>query len=290
MRFPTIHTFLKWFAPSLLAGLIAATAAFGAIAQAYPKVKTWGEDNYLWLEPVVSAPWFLLLLVALIASYVWALVYTGAHSPSGEALRAYEIEKARQRAIDEAESERRRREQKQALKSVFGLNLGDAFIETEKDRKAEREVARLRKIAEASNAPPPFSGSSIKSRFDQRFPEIRRKFEAILANPIPNITMKDALGLIAEKAHKDAVKARDELQDLASIGAVAVWGRSYEHKDPNPLLVIPASAWTDHFMFWWDEGKTETDHQGVTQYGTAFAHRDLRFCKEQLIDHYATRR
>jgi hypothetical protein len=188
---------------------------------------------------------------------------TADSSPESEAARAYEIEKARQRAIDDANRERQNTQ----------LNHAMALIEGRRD--ADNDFAVR---------------PSIRARMDQRFPEVRRKFEAILANPIPNITMKEALQLIAAKAKKEGETGRDELQDLASIGAVAVWGRAYVRKDPNPLVAIPASAWANHFMFLWTDSKIEADHEGITQHGTGFAHRDLRFCKEQLIDHYSTRR
>lgn len=77
MRFPKIHTFLKWFILALAGGAVSCLGVFAAFAQAYPKVNKWGENLFNNWEPVMTAPWFAFLMVFLIAGYVGALVYTG---------------------------------------------------------------------------------------------------------------------------------------------------------------------------------------------------------------------
>lgn len=77
MRFPTIHKFLKWFWPALAGSAIACLGVFAALAQAYPKVNKWGANLFDYWEPIVTVPWFVVLMVILIAGYIWALVYTG---------------------------------------------------------------------------------------------------------------------------------------------------------------------------------------------------------------------
>lgn len=114
----------------------------------------------------------------------------------------------------------------------------------------------------------------------------QRKLEATLANPVPNIGMKQALDWVTEKTKKEGQEAREELQDLASVGAIKVWGRSYSNIEPNPLKEIPRSVWSDHFMFWWDGSDKEDEHQGLTQHVTGFAHKDLKFCYQQIVEHY----
>lgn len=142
MRFPTIHSFLKWFAPALLAGFIAATTAIATLAQAYPKVKDWVATAYLQFESTMTAPWFLFLMIALIAGYVWALVYTGAQNPQNEASRAYEIEIARQKARDDVA-------QKHSIERAMAEIQGRWFAESppRRDRREElREERRLKQL------------------------------------------------------------------------------------------------------------------------------------------------
>ncbi len=129
-------------------------------------------------------------------------------------------------------------------------------------------------------------GSSLK-RMIAEGDERRR---ATLANPMPNIDMKTALDWITDKTKKEGDSARDELHDLASVGAIKVWGRAFKRVDPNPLREIPQSAWIDHFMFWRGAESGADNEESYTQHKNGFVHRELQFCSEQIIDHYKRNR
>ena len=127
---------------------------------------------------------------------------------------------------------------------------------------------------------------NTRNRRAEFFQDTRDREAARLANPMPNIGIKEALGWIADRTKKVGDEARDELQDLASIGAVSVWGRSYMLSDPNPLVLLTNSIWTDHFMVARGADEANGEIEGFTQHGQGFAHRDLRFCGQQFPEHY----
>lgn len=90
MRYPTTHSFLKWFAPSLLVFCGAVVGLQASLAPTYSGIKKWGEDWFYYVWPIMTAPWFIVLAVLAIGGYIWALVYTGgqtrAMSPNLEAI------------------------------------------------------------------------------------------------------------------------------------------------------------------------------------------------------------
>ena len=77
MRHPTTHNFLKWFGSSFVVFLGAVVGLQAALAPTYPGIKTWGEDWFYYVWPIMTAPWFIVLAVFGIGGYIWALVYTG---------------------------------------------------------------------------------------------------------------------------------------------------------------------------------------------------------------------
>ena len=48
-----------------------------ALAQSYSGVKKWAENWFYYLEPVVTAPWFVALSILAICGYIAAIIWTG---------------------------------------------------------------------------------------------------------------------------------------------------------------------------------------------------------------------
>lgn len=162
--------------------------------------------------------------------------------------QAYREERARQKAIDDAELRRQFRPSREPN----ALNI----------------IRDVMKDAEAAK---------------------RRRLDATLANPMPNIGMDKALALIVERTGKIDEKARAELHDLASAGQIIVWARHFKKDIPNPLFAVPIAEWAHLYPFWWSDGRPGVDDQSVAQRGNEFVYSDLQFCKEQLEDYFARR-
>lgn len=78
MRYPLVHTFLKWFGPACVATVAGGIGLIAGLAQSFPKVRLWAEQEFDDWWPAMSAPWVILTGVILIALYLCALIYTGA--------------------------------------------------------------------------------------------------------------------------------------------------------------------------------------------------------------------
>ena len=72
-----VHDFIKWAGPTIFIFCGACVGLVAALAQSYPRVKDWGQLQFDRWWPVVTAPWFLVLSLLLIAIYLWALIWTG---------------------------------------------------------------------------------------------------------------------------------------------------------------------------------------------------------------------
>jgi hypothetical protein len=77
MRYPVVHNFLKWVGPTLVVFLGGCLGLIAAFAAEFPGVKAWAERSFAVAEPTITAPWFVALVVVLIAGYVAGLLWTG---------------------------------------------------------------------------------------------------------------------------------------------------------------------------------------------------------------------
>ena len=77
MRFPTIHTFLKWAGPSLIAFIGGSITLVAVLSQSYPDLRVWAEQLFYAWRPIVSAGWFIASGSFVILAYIAALIYTG---------------------------------------------------------------------------------------------------------------------------------------------------------------------------------------------------------------------
>jgi hypothetical protein len=92
MRHPTTHSFLKWAGPSFILFCGGCVGLEAALAPTYPGIKQWGEDWFLYALSVMTAPWFVILSIALITGYIWALVWTGKETGKGPSVDPVVVE------------------------------------------------------------------------------------------------------------------------------------------------------------------------------------------------------
>lgn len=116
MQHPRAHRFLTWVGPSLVVLAGGFITLVAALAPTYPGVKKWGEDWFTKLEPIVTAPWFLLLCVILLLGYSAALVWTSQPVSEHERIRRESLKRKQdvvlglinpQRETDYAEATRK---------------------------------------------------------------------------------------------------------------------------------------------------------------------------------------
>lgn len=138
----------------------------------------------------------------------------------------YIAEQARQKAIDDAEANRKWRRANKYL----GGSMLDALDDVAKDREAEKEAARQRLIRQAKE-PDDFS-KAVKERATDKIPYVR----------IPEIALAKGIDLprYGEMQNR-SYDLEGELKDAAANGLLAVWGRPYngEPRDNDPMLPIP---------------------------------------------------
>ena len=77
MRHPTTHSFLKWLATTAFVFVGACIGLVAALAEPYPRVGFWGQEQFDQWWPIVSAPLFLLSGLVVIAFYILAIIWTG---------------------------------------------------------------------------------------------------------------------------------------------------------------------------------------------------------------------
>jgi hypothetical protein len=80
MRFPKIHTFLKWLGPSVILFCDGIISLIAALSEPFSRVNDWAERVFDIWWPYVSALWFLVCFGLLFLGYVVALVWTGGQS------------------------------------------------------------------------------------------------------------------------------------------------------------------------------------------------------------------
>lgn len=85
MRKPATHKFLKWAGPAIVAFFGACVGLIAALAQGFPRVQSWAENQFDQWWPVVIAPWFLMGGTLAICAYIAALIYSGRAAPTEEA-------------------------------------------------------------------------------------------------------------------------------------------------------------------------------------------------------------
>jgi hypothetical protein len=264
MRFPTIHTFLKWFGPSLVAFCGGSVGLIAALSVPFPRVKDWAEREFDIWWPYVSAPWFLASGAAIIAVYIMALIYTGG-TPRPKKLRSQPVPKSwvehaqnlppppasgtllhemeMQTALSKFPELQREKEiafplpQTEKWSAFYRLINGsweDAAAKILKDREAEEEASRQRLIRQAKE-PDDFS-KAFKERSSDKIPYVR----------VREIALAKGVDLPRYGEHQNrSYDLEGELKDAAANGLLAVWGRPYngEPRDNDPMLPIPA----DHF-------------------------------------------
>ena len=106
--------------------------------------------DLLWQIPIYGLAGAMAWRLMIVPYELWKeAMATPASNVADDAEREYQKERAKQRAILEAEAERSRRNNPFAQK-LLNPTLGDAAEKIVKDRQAEEEAARVRMIAEAA--------------------------------------------------------------------------------------------------------------------------------------------
>lgn len=265
MRFPTIHTFLKWFGPSVVAFCGGSIGLIAALSVPFPRVKDWAEQEFDVWWPFVSAPWFLASGAAIIAVYILALIYTGG-KPRPKKIRPQPVPKSwadragelppppapgtllREMEVQTALSkfpELTRAGQVAKWSAIHRLLNGsweDAATKMLKDREAEEEAARQEMIRKARE------GDGDANTFSQAWDDI-------VSDRVPFIRIRQIaheFGLVLDPHDPTSSNTAYDIEGVMRQAAVderlKVWGRKYRGpvQDNDPLVPIPREHFEEY--------------------------------------------
>lgn len=135
----------------------------------YPAYEAAMKD-LLWQIPIYGLAGAMAWRLMIVPYELWKeAMATPASNVADDVEREYQIERAKQRAILEADVERSRRSNSVANK-LFNPTLADAAEKIVKDRQAEEEAARVRMIADAAR--PPRRDRFAELREDRRHKQV----------------------------------------------------------------------------------------------------------------------
>jgi hypothetical protein len=244
MRFPTIHTFLKWFGPSFVAFCGGSLGLIAALSVPFPRVKEWAEREFDIWWPFMSAPWFLATGAAIIAAYIWALAYTGKEVKTG--LAGYRGLSWLERRADNR------------LRAKLALASPDEAatlirLEMERVKRPRQSIFRraisvlpFRRSEQPSNSSAP-QPQDDRRAFDEAWQE--RTTDRIPFVRLRDIAPEFGLDLSSSETPTAnlAYDIEGALRQAAVDGDLQVWGRKYHGpvQSNDPLLKIPASHFAE---------------------------------------------
>lgn len=211
MRHPTTHKFLAWAGPTSILFLGGCLALVATFAQTYDGVRNWAQKLFDQWWPIVSAGWFLLCAVVVIAAYILALVWTGRDKPGMPMTispEAFQRESMPPRAFSPSDA-------------WMQKGLEDELKRQSQDRKAKWEADRLKAATPQRD----------KTLHDGLF------YASEGVWPVPEG------GLALPSNSERYSEVLDELHQFARDGDITVWARPQRWQNSGVHEPIPREQW-----------------------------------------------
>lgn len=228
MRHPTTHKFLIWAGPAAAGVITVSITLLAALAQPYPDVKDWGAKQFNEWRPTVTAPWFLVAILVMVAAYVAAVVWTGSAGPPAPPSDYLRDALAREKADWFARALHGNTRQSNFNPSSLWLQNG---IEDDLEKQSLDRTTKWEAERQIQNTPQRNVGLAEALAYAELKQWDRSFFDA------------------ASSAKNEANEQLDRFRQLAHDGDLTVWGKRTEN---GVFQLIPKEHWLDHNVEWFD--------------------------------------